>query len=108
MNFILGIFCSCIQYDSIDVVHILVKGEGVLSNASSVSAKAKLRLLFECAPIALIIESAGGSSCVCPTEVDEPCLPVSLLHVVASDLDKRVGVCFGSTEEVERFKAIIF
>lgn len=39
-----------------DVYHILVKGEGVLSNASSASAKAKLRLLYECAPIALVIE----------------------------------------------------
>jgi len=38
-----------------DVYHILIKGEGVLSNASSPSAKAKLRLLFEAAPIALIV-----------------------------------------------------
>lgn len=38
-----------------DVYHILIKGEGVLSNASSPGAKAKLRLLFEAAPIALII-----------------------------------------------------
>jgi sedoheptulose-bisphosphatase len=58
-----------------DVYHILIKGQvsatliiewffdlflidsllqGVLANASSESAKAKLRLLFECAPIALV------------------------------------------------------
>jgi sedoheptulose-bisphosphatase len=42
-----------------DVYHILIKGEGVLANASSPSAKAKLRLVFEAAPIALIIEAAG-------------------------------------------------
>ena len=54
-----------------DVYHILVKGQGVLSNASSRQAKAKLRLLFEAAPIALIIEAAGGATCVCPTEVFE-------------------------------------
>ena len=91
-----------------DIYHILIKGQGVLANASSASAKAKLRLLFECAPIALIIEAAGGASCVCATEVAEHCEPISLLHVVATDLDKRVGVCFGSFEEVERFKSAIF
>lgn len=91
-----------------DVYHILIKGEGVLSNASSTTAKAKLRLLFECAPIALIIEAAGGSSCVCPTEDAESCEPTSILSVIATDLDKRIGVCFGSFEEVERFKASIF
>ena len=48
------------------------QGQGVISNASSRLAKAKLRLLFEAAPIALIIEAAGGSTCVCPTEVFEP------------------------------------
>jgi sedoheptulose-bisphosphatase len=91
-----------------DVYHILIKGEGVLSNASSPAAKAKLRLLFEAAPIALIIEAAGGSSCVCPTEAAEKQDPVSLLEVVISDLDKRVGVCYGSVEEVERFKSYVF
>ena len=91
-----------------DVYHILIKGEGVLSNASSTGAKAKLRLLFEAAPIALIIEAAGGSSCVCPTEAAEKQEPVSLLDVIVSDLDKRVGVCYGSVEEVERFKSFIF
>ena len=91
-----------------DVNHILIKSEGVLSNASSSSAKAKLRLLFEAAPIALIIEAAGGSSCVCPCELNEPIEPISLLDINISDLDKRVGVCYGSTIEVERFKSYIF
>lgn len=91
-----------------DVYHILIKGEGVLANASSPGAKAKLRLLFEAAPIALIIEAAGGSSCVCPSEAAEITPPISLLDVVISDLDKRVGVCYGSTIEVERFKSYIF
>lgn len=91
-----------------DVYHILIKGEGVLSNASSPGAKAKLRLLFEAAPIALIIEAAGGASCVCPSEAAEILPPVSLLDVVITDLDKRVGVCYGSLIEVERFKSYIF
>ena len=91
-----------------DVYHILIKGEGVLANASSPSAKAKLRLLFEAGPIALIIEAAGGASCVCASEAAEALAPTSLLDVPVSDLDRRVGVCYGSSLEVERFKAHIF
>lgn len=91
-----------------DVYHILIKGEGVLANASSPLARAKLRLLFEAAPIALIVEAAGGASCVCASEAAEALAPTSLLDVPISDLDKRVGVCYGSSTEVERFKAHIF
>jgi len=91
-----------------DVYHILIKGEGVLSNASSPGAKAKLRLLYECAPIALVIEAAGGRSCVCSSEAAEEVQPVSILDVVISDLDKRIGVCYGSADEVQRFIAFMF
>lgn len=91
-----------------DVYHILIKGEGVLSNASSKSAKAKLRLLFEAAPIALIVESAKGLSCVCPSEQGESMSVGSILDVPITDLDRRVGVCYGSSSEVERFISYIF
>lgn len=91
-----------------DVYHILVKQSGVLSNASSKSAKAKLRLLYECAPIALIIEAAGGDSCVCPSEIEDTIEPTSLLDVMITDLDRRVGVCYGSSEEVQRCKTFLF
>lgn len=91
-----------------DVYHILIKGEGILSNVSSKSAKAKLRLLFEAAPIALVIEAAGGLTCVCPSEVEDNITPSSLLDVVISDLDKRVGVCYGSANDVEKFKSYLF
>ena len=90
------------------VYHILIKGEGVMTNASSKAAKAKLRLLFECAPIALIIEAAGGASCACPSEAGEALLPVSLLDVPITHLDRRVGVCYGSRSEVDRFKSFLF
>lgn len=46
-----------------DVYHILIKSKGIFTNVSSPSAKAKLRLLYECAPMALLIEAAGGSRC---------------------------------------------
>ena len=91
-----------------DVYHILAKGQGVFSNASSKSAKAKLRLLYECAPIALIVEAAGGKSLVAPCEAMQAIESVSILEVPVSDLDKRVGVCYGSEEEVHRFQAHIY
>ena len=91
-----------------DVYHILIKGEGVLSNASSKNAKAKLRLLYEVAPIAFIIEAAHGGSLVCASEASEPTEPLSILDVPVSDLDKRVGVCYGSVDEVARFRSFIY
>lgn len=45
-----------------DVYQLLIKGRGVFTNVISPSTKAKLRLSFEVAPIALLIENAGGSS----------------------------------------------
>lgn len=111
-----------------DVYHILMKNQGVLSNVSSKKAKAKLRLLYECAPIALIFEASGGSSCACPSEYSEiedilqqrkqhkeagkeppqAEYPGSVLDVVIRDLDQRIGICYGSTEEVNRFREYIF
>ena len=37
------------------VVQIIVKEKGVFSNVTSPSTKAKLRLLFEVAPLALLV-----------------------------------------------------
>ena len=34
--------------------------------------------------------------------------PVSLLEVEVTDLDRRVGLCLGSTDEVSRFKRYLF
>ena len=43
-----------------DVHNLLVKGRGVFCNPQSPSAPAKLRLLFELAPIALVVTACGG------------------------------------------------
>ncbi len=90
-----------------DVYHILHKGGGVLSNASSAKAKAKLRLLYECAPIALLVEAAGGGSCACASESAEAVGPGSVLDIPITDLDRRIGVCYGSKAEIDRFIAHI-
>jgi sedoheptulose-bisphosphatase len=91
-----------------DIYHILTKGEGVFSNAASKSAKAKLRLLYECAPVGLIVEAAGGMTTVAPCEAGQEQVTMSILDVPIGYLDKRVGICVGSAEEVERFKTHIF
>lgn len=39
-----------------DVFQIIVKEKGVFTNVTSPSTKAKLRLLFEVAPLALLVE----------------------------------------------------
>jgi sedoheptulose-bisphosphatase len=93
----------------------------IMANASSPKARAKLRLAFEAAPIALIVECAGGASCA--HIVAEPSSATSssstlaaaseseshsdsgrsLLDARLHSLDRRVGVCFGARAEVERF-----
>jgi fructose-1,6-bisphosphatase len=45
-----------------DVHHILAKGGGVFCSPGSTAAPPKLRLLFEAAPMAFIVEAAGGAS----------------------------------------------
>lgn len=59
-----------------DVYHILIKNKGVFTNVSSKNAKAKLRLVYECAPIALVVEAAGGARCVCECHLAMRSLPL--------------------------------
>jgi sedoheptulose-bisphosphatase len=84
-----------------DVYHIFAKSKGIFTNASSKSAKAKLRLLYEVAPMGLIVECAGGSA------IDES-KDQSVLDIVIDHTDHRMGVCFGSTNEVAKYKEYMF
>jgi sedoheptulose-bisphosphatase len=84
-----------------DVYHILAKSKGIFTNVSSPSAKAKLRLLYEVAPMGLIVELAGGEA-LFETE-DKSVLDITIEHC-----DHRVGVCFGGTAEVAKYKEIMF
>eukprot|EP01026_Neomeris_dumetosa_P044049 TRINITY_DN36_c1_g1_i2.p1 TRINITY_DN36_c1_g1~~TRINITY_DN36_c1_g1_i2.p1 ORF type:complete len:435 (-),score=61.10 TRINITY_DN36_c1_g1_i2:136-1296(-) len=84
-----------------DVFQIIVKEKGVFTNVTSPSTKAKLRILFEVAPLGLLIEKAGGvSSC------DGKC--VSTLDVPIESYDQRTQVCYGSLEEVRRFEEYVY
>ena len=43
-------------------LQIIVKEKGVFTNVISPTSKAKLRLLFEVAPLGMLVEKAGGYS----------------------------------------------
>ncbi|KAK9907614.1 hypothetical protein WJX75_007029 [Coccomyxa subellipsoidea] len=84
-----------------DVFQIIVKEKGVFTNVTSPSTKAKLRILFEVAPLALLIEKAGGhSSC--------DGLLVSGLDVPITAHDQRTQICYGSKAEVQRFEEYVY
>lgn len=85
-----------------DVYHILCKSKGIFCNVPSESAPAKLRLLFEVAPVAFVMEAAGATTCTIPQPGDMTC--ASPLDVEITDLDLRLGVCMGSSTEVKLFK----
>ena len=45
-----------------DVFQIIVKEKGVFTNVTSPSTKAKLRILFEVAPLALLVRHTAGET----------------------------------------------
>ena len=84
-----------------DVYHIFAESKGVFSNVSSEKAKAKLRLLYEVAPLGLVVECAGGVT-------THEAYDGSVLDCKIDDLDRRLGVCFGSSDEVAKYKKFMF
>jgi sedoheptulose-bisphosphatase len=79
-----------------DVVSILVKGSGIFCSPVSGKAPAKLRLVFECAPIAFIIEAAGGIALSGRTEEER------VLDVPIQSSDDRIGIVCGSSSDVSK------
>ena len=71
----------------------MLQGGGVFANPTSKSAPAKLRLLYECAPMAFIMEAAGGLA---------ECATGSVLDLVISDTAIKTMISLGSRSEVER------
>eukprot|EP00879_Flechtneria_rotunda_P000048 GHRR01000078.1.p1 GENE.GHRR01000078.1~~GHRR01000078.1.p1 ORF type:complete len:415 (+),score=126.80 GHRR01000078.1:52-1245(+) len=84
-----------------DVFQIIVKEKGVFTNVTSPSTKAKLRILFEVAPLALLVEQAGGASSCDGKQV-------SALDVPINSYDQRTEICFGSIGEVRRFEEYLY
>ncbi len=84
------------------VVHlkqILVKEKGIFTNVTSPTTKAKLRLLFEVAPLGLLIENAGGYS----SDGKQ-----SVLDKVVINTDDRTQVAYGSKNEIIRFEETLY
>ncbi|KAF4549606.1 Fructose-1-6-bisphosphatase-like protein [Elsinoe fawcettii] len=77
-----------------DVIHALVKGHGIYISPTTEKSKAKLRRLYELAPIALIIEGAGGKAVDSATGQ-------RILDKEIRDCDERAGIICGTAEEVD-------
>lgn len=78
---------------------ILVKEKGIFTNVTSPTTKAKLRLLFEVAPLGFLVEKAGGYS----SDGRQ-----SVLDKVIETLDERTQVAYGSKEEIIRFEETLY
>jgi len=77
-----------------DINQILLKGKGIFSYPGYKDAPdGKLRLLFECAPMSLLMEQAGGAS------TDGK---IRILEKNVERLDQRTPIFIGSKEEVKR------
>jgi len=81
-----------------DIYQILSRGNGVFSNPSSESAPAKLRFLYEVAPVAFIMEKAGGRS----TNGTKSILDIEVVSYIMKST-----LCLGSAQEVDRFEKLV-
>lgn len=82
-----------------DINQILIKGKGIFSYPGyEESRDGKLRLLFECAPMALLIEQAGGAS----SDGE-----MGILEKEVVSVEQRTPVFLGSKGEVERCKSYL-
>lgn len=77
-----------------DINQILLKGCGsFIYPGYSAQPNGKLRLLFECAPIALLIEQAGGAA----SDGEQ-----RILDKTIDEIHQRTPILIGRTEDVER------
>lgn len=82
-----------------DIYQILNKGGGVFTYPGYREAPdGKLRLLFECAPMALLVEQAGGMA------TDGK---MRILDKVVDDLGKRTPIYIGSGNEVRKVEEFL-
>lgn len=77
-----------------DINHILKKGSGVFLYPGMPGAEnGKLRLLYECGPMAMLMEQAGGAA----SAGDR-----AILDVEIKELVQRTPIFIGTTEEVKK------
>jgi fructose-1,6-bisphosphatase I len=76
-----------------DINSIFMKGQGIFTYPShSKYPSGKLRLLYECAPMAYLVSAAGGKA------VDEKGEPI--LAIACKDLHQRTSIFLGSRNDV--------
>jgi len=74
--------------------HTQHQGGGVFCNPASAKSPAKLRLLYECAPLAYVIEAAGGASyCGRGSVLDLQILDTGAKTTIAVGTKEDVGAC---------------
>ena len=78
-----------------DVYQQFTKNMGIFCNPTSKKSPAKLRLAFEAAPYALMVELAGGLT-------SDGVTGGSILDVKITAVDQRTALCCGSKNEVVR------
>jgi len=77
-----------------DISQILIKGNGIFAYpADEINVSGKLRLLFECAPLSLLVENAGGASSNGKS---------SILDVECVSISQQTPIFIGSRLEVDR------
>ena len=79
------------------MIHALSKGHGLYMSPVTPSSKAKLRRLYELAPVALVVECCGGLAI-------DPEDGRAILDRVITDCDESAGLVCGTAEEVYMVK----
>lgn len=83
-----------------DINQILLKGKGVFTYPGfSEQPNGKLRLLYECSPMALIMEQAGGKASDGKMRI---------LDKKIEELHQRTPIFIGSVDEVEKAEEMLF
>jgi sedoheptulose-bisphosphatase len=83
-----------------DMYRQFTKEQGIFANPTTPKAPAKVRIAFEAAPFALLVEKAGGKT-------SDGVTGGSILDVVIEKIDQRTPLCMGSAVEVERFNKLV-
>ena len=81
-----------------DVNQIMIKGFGVFAYPATPKHPARLRCLYEVAPIGMLMEKAGGKT----SEGEK-----SVLETVINDVNQLSQCAFGSKAEVTRFEEMV-
>jgi fructose-1,6-bisphosphatase I len=77
----------------------LLYGGVFMYPADQKTDKSKLRLQYECAPLAFIAEQAGGAATTGKTRI---------MDIIPNELHQRVPVVIGNKEEVELYEKMVF